>query len=226
MHSKQKFLVERVDALDEENEQLQRQLAESEEKQSELHGQIRQMSEKREQLQATLDQQQDSCVKLQKDKETLSTKISNLANTVAELKQHIKACAERERLLVAFPDLNPQTQPQSTGNVTLDMEEQFKANCCRIQVLEQENSTLHRSLLKLKEKAELNKVTVSCVINCTMQMFEGRSGRIQKHHRSHPDNKSITQNIHRHQCANFSSSKSRLNNTSCSLYILCHIYLV
>ncbi|XP_072288588.1 coiled-coil domain-containing protein 157 [Eucyclogobius newberryi] len=156
MQAKQKNLVERVDGLDEECEELQRQVAESEEKQIELHGQIQQMSEDSEQLQAKLNQQQDLCVKLEKDKEKLRTKISDLTNTVAELKQHIKACTERERLLVAFPDLNPlpQAHPQSTGNVTLDMEQQFKANCIRIHVLEQENSTLYCSLLKLKERAQ------------------------------------------------------------------------
>ncbi|XP_020792310.2 coiled-coil domain-containing protein 157-like, partial [Boleophthalmus pectinirostris] len=157
MQAKQKCLVERVDALDEECQELQRQLAESEEKLIELHGQIRQMSEEKEQLQATLNQLQESHVKLEKDKETLLTEICDLENTVAELKEHIKAGTEREQLLVAFPDLNPQAPPQSTGNVTLDMEQQFKANCVRIQVLEQENRTLHSSLLKLKERAQLNK---------------------------------------------------------------------
>ncbi|KAK7933854.1 hypothetical protein WMY93_004750 [Mugilogobius chulae] len=164
MQVKQKTLVERVKALDEECEELQRQLAESEEKQIQLHDQIQQMSDDREKLQAQFNQQQDSCVKLEKDKETLDTKISDLVNTVTELKEHLKACSERERLLVAFPDLNPlpHAHPQSTGNVTLDMEQQLNANCIRIRVLEQENSTLHSSLLKLKERAQINDAKWQC----------------------------------------------------------------
>uniref|UniRef100_A0A8C6V0L9 Coiled-coil domain containing 157 n=1 Tax=Neogobius melanostomus TaxID=47308 RepID=A0A8C6V0L9_9GOBI len=156
IQAKQKSLVERVDALDEENEELQRQLGESEEKQIELHSQIQQMSVEMEQLQVKRNQQLDSCVKLEKDKETLKAKISNLTNAVTELKQHIKDCTERERLLVAFPDLNPPPlgQPQSTGNVILDMEKQVQANCIRIRVLEQENSTLRGSLEKLRERTQ------------------------------------------------------------------------
>lgn len=36
-----------------------------------------------------------------------------------------------------------------------DMEQQFQANYVRIRVLEQENSTLHSSLVKLKDRAQL-----------------------------------------------------------------------
>uniref|UniRef100_A0AAV2MTH1 Coiled-coil domain-containing protein 157 n=1 Tax=Knipowitschia caucasica TaxID=637954 RepID=A0AAV2MTH1_KNICA len=155
---KQKSLVDQVNSLDEECEELQRQLGESEEKQIELHNQIQQLSEEREQLQVQLNQQQESCVKLEMDKETLRSKMSSLANTVAELEQQITACTERERLLVAFPDLYPlpQAQAQSTGNVTTDMEQQIKANCLRIHILEQENTTLQRSLLKVKERTQTN----------------------------------------------------------------------
>uniref|UniRef100_A0A8C6UZD4 Coiled-coil domain containing 157 n=1 Tax=Neogobius melanostomus TaxID=47308 RepID=A0A8C6UZD4_9GOBI len=110
----------------------------------------------------------DSCVKLEKDKETLKAKISNLTNAVTELKQHIKDCTERERLLVAFPDLNPPplgniygiyrlmmlSSFKGTGNVILDMEKQVQANCIRIRVLEQENSTLRGSLEKLRERTQ------------------------------------------------------------------------
>lgn len=158
MQAKQKSLLERVDAFDEECEELQRQLGESEERQIKLHNQIQQMSEEKDQLHAKLNQQQDFCLKHENEKETLEVKISELTTTVAELKQYVKACKERERLLVAFPELSPlpQAQPQSTGNVILDMEQQLQANGIRIRVLEQENITLHSSLVKLKEKAQSN----------------------------------------------------------------------
>lgn len=158
MQAKQKSLLERVDALDEDCEELQRQLGENEEKQIELHSQIQQRSEEKEQLQAQLNLQQDSCLKLENENETLKVKISDLTKTVDELKQYVKACKERERLLVAFPELSPlpQAQPQSTGNVILDMGQQLQANCIRIGVLEQENITLHSSLVKLGNEAPTN----------------------------------------------------------------------
>jgi len=58
MHAKQKSLLERVDALDEECDELQRQLGEREEAQISLHNQLQQISEVKEQLQAQLTQQQ------------------------------------------------------------------------------------------------------------------------------------------------------------------------
>ncbi|CAK6950320.1 coiled-coil domain-containing protein 157 [Scomber scombrus] len=58
MQTKQKSLLGRVDALDEECEELQKQLGESEERQLNLHNQLQRMSEEKEQLQAQLTRQQ------------------------------------------------------------------------------------------------------------------------------------------------------------------------
>lgn len=58
MQAKQKSLLERVDALDEECEELQRQLGEREERQIGLQSQLQQISEQKEELRAQLTQQQ------------------------------------------------------------------------------------------------------------------------------------------------------------------------
>lgn len=50
---------------------------------------------------------------------------------------------------------------KGTGNVLLDMQQQLQANSIRINVLEQENSTLLRSLEKLGERAQHNASRVS-----------------------------------------------------------------
>ncbi|XP_072244414.1 coiled-coil domain-containing protein 157 [Leuresthes tenuis] len=153
MHAKQKSLLERVDALDEECDELQRQLGEREEAQISLHNQLQQISEVKEQLQAQLTQQQDLCVELQKEKQVLETHVDELKKGLAEVTEQVQALRERERLLVAFPELNncSQVQPQSTGNMLLDMELQLQANSIRINVLEQENATLHKCLEKLQQ---------------------------------------------------------------------------
>ncbi|XP_068461291.1 coiled-coil domain-containing protein 157 isoform X2 [Clinocottus analis] len=164
MQAKQKSLLERVDALDEECEELQRQLVESEEKQSGLHNQLQKMTEQKEQMQAQFAQQQDSfqqelCLELQKEKQTLETYVCTLKNTVAELKEDVQTLRERERLLVAFPELSPElweAQPKSTGNVLLDMEQQLQANTIRTKILEQENTTLYTSIVKVRQRAQHN----------------------------------------------------------------------
>lgn len=51
--------------------------------------------------------QQGLCSALQKEKQTLETNIGELQNSVAELKEYMHAFKERERLLVAFPELSP-----------------------------------------------------------------------------------------------------------------------
>ncbi|XP_040897691.1 coiled-coil domain-containing protein 157 [Toxotes jaculatrix] len=158
MQAKHKSLLERVDALDKECEELQMQLGEREERQIDLHNELQQMSEEKEQLKAQLTEQQDLCLELQKEKQTLETNVGELKNSVTELKECVQALKERERLLVAFPELSPlaQAQPQSTGNVLLDMEQQLRSNSIRIKVLEQENATLQSSLEKLRERAQHN----------------------------------------------------------------------
>ncbi|XP_033947134.1 coiled-coil domain-containing protein 157 isoform X1 [Pseudochaenichthys georgianus] len=156
MQAKQKSLLERVNALDEECEELQGQVGEREERQIVLHNQLLQMSEEKEQMQGQLTQQQDLCSELRREKQTQETHAGELKNSVAELKEYVQTLRERERLLVAFPELNPTAQPQSTGNVLLDMEQQLQANNIRINLLEQENLTLYTSLVKLRERAQHN----------------------------------------------------------------------
>lgn len=57
---------------------------------------------------------------------------------------------------------------QGTGNVLLDMEQQLQANSIRIKVLEQENTTLHSSLVKLRERAQNNDSRVGLIQICNV----------------------------------------------------------
>lgn len=58
VQAKQTALLKRVDTLDEECEELQKQLGESEQRQIDLHNQLQQNSEEKEQVQAQLTQKQ------------------------------------------------------------------------------------------------------------------------------------------------------------------------
>ena len=58
MQAKQKSLLERVNAFDEECEELQRQLGDREEREIDNHNHLQQISEEKEQVQAQLAQQQ------------------------------------------------------------------------------------------------------------------------------------------------------------------------
>ncbi|XP_054629155.1 coiled-coil domain-containing protein 157 isoform X3 [Dunckerocampus dactyliophorus] len=160
METKQTSLLQRLYALDEECEDLQRRLGQREESELNLHNQLQQMSEVNEQLQVQITSHQDICSQLQSEKQALETHLDEFKSTVTTLKESVKSLKDRERLLVAFPELSPlaHTQPQSTGNVLLDMEQQRQANYIRIRVLEKENATLHSSLVKLREATQPNAV--------------------------------------------------------------------
>ncbi|XP_074527055.1 uncharacterized protein ccdc157 [Halichoeres trimaculatus] len=163
MQAKQTALLKRVDTLDEECDELQRQLGEREQRQIGLHNQLQQMSEEREQVQAQLTQQQHLCLELQKETQTREKQVGELQRSVSEMEEYVQVLKERERLLVAFPELSPlaRSQPQSTGNVLLDMEQQLQANNIRVKILEQENMTLHTSLVKLRERTHNSAVKES-----------------------------------------------------------------
>nr|XP_043898232.1 coiled-coil domain-containing protein 157-like [Solea senegalensis] len=158
---KQQSLLERAGALDGERQELRRQLAEQEERRLDLQSELQQMSKEKEQLQAQLTQQQNCTLELQKDKQRLETQMGALVESVAELKELVEDLKERERLLVAFPHLSPlsRTQPESTGNVLLDMELQMQANGLRINILERENVNLRSSIEKLGERAQRGDAT-------------------------------------------------------------------
>ncbi|XP_016898716.1 coiled-coil domain-containing protein 157 [Cynoglossus semilaevis] len=152
MQTKQKSLLEQVEALDEECEELQRQLEERRDTQVQLEEELQRTTDEKERLQVQLNKQQDCGSELQKEKQMLEANVRQLDKDVAELREHVLTLTQRERLLVAFPELSPlaRTQPQSTGNMLLDMEKQMQANDIRIKVLEEENAALRCSLGKVR----------------------------------------------------------------------------
>nr|XP_023658899.1 coiled-coil domain-containing protein 157 [Paramormyrops kingsleyae] len=154
--AKQRALLERVDALDRECVDLQGRLGQVEESRAELQEKLRLTVEEKELLQAQLSQQQVLGVQLQGETQALRVCVEWLQGELEEQRQ-------RERLLVAYPELCPPAQgsPQSTGDVIGDMEQQLCANMLRIGVLEQENATLSASLAKLREKGQLGDYKVA-----------------------------------------------------------------
>uniref|UniRef100_A0A9L0RUA3 Coiled-coil domain containing 157 n=1 Tax=Equus caballus TaxID=9796 RepID=A0A9L0RUA3_HORSE len=93
---------------------------------------------------------------LQQEKQGLEQAVTDLQLTISELERELVELRERERLLVAFPDLHRpvEAQIQSSGNVTDDMERQMEANNIRIRVLHEENGRLQSMLSKIREVAQ------------------------------------------------------------------------
>ncbi|XP_061865890.1 coiled-coil domain-containing protein 157 isoform X2 [Colius striatus] len=153
LQAKQQLLLQQLDSMDQEREGLQASLGEAEEDKARL---AEQLEESQEQSGQQLRAQQELLDVLQQEKLSLEQSVSELQVKVSELQQEAQELKERERLLVFFPELHvpAETQLESTGNLTEDMEKQLQANSIRISALEQENTRLRSALAKVKAAAE------------------------------------------------------------------------
>ncbi|KAG9270542.1 coiled-coil domain-containing protein 157 [Astyanax mexicanus] len=155
MQVKQHALLERVDALVQQCEDLQTRLEECEDERTELTHTLTHTTQERDTLQEQITKQKSQYQSLTEERERQIERVCELEKSVCQLNEDLQQAAQRERILVAFPELNPQhTAPQSTGDVLGDMEQQLKANSLRIRVLEHENASLVNSLARLKDNAQ------------------------------------------------------------------------
>ncbi|KAG7331976.1 hypothetical protein KOW79_003810 [Hemibagrus wyckioides] len=149
---KQRALLERIDTLVQQCEELQSHLEECEDEKAELTDILTHTTQERDTLQDELTQQKSEFLSLKEEREKQCVRLRELEECVSRLTEDLQQAEERERILVAFPELNQQhTTPQSTGDVLCDMEQQLKVNSMRIRVLEQENVSLTKTLEKLKD---------------------------------------------------------------------------
>ncbi|XP_037366772.1 coiled-coil domain-containing protein 157 isoform X2 [Talpa occidentalis] len=156
LQAKQRALLQQLDSLDREREELQGSLDEAEAQRAHVEEQLQSLQNEREQGQCQLRAQQELLQSLQREKQGLEQATTDLRLTISELERELVELRERERLLVAFPDLHRPTeaQIQSSGNITDDMERQVQANDIRIRVLQEENGRLQSMLSKIREVAQ------------------------------------------------------------------------
>ncbi|KAL0625189.1 Coiled-coil domain-containing protein 157 [Plecturocebus cupreus] len=151
--AKQRALLKQLDSLDQEREELRGSLDEAEAQRALVEEQLK---SEREQGQCQLRAQQELLQSLQREKQGLEQVTTDLRLTILELQRELVELRERERLLVAFPDLHQsaETQIHDSGNVTDHMERQVQANDIRIRVLQEENGRLQSMLSKIREVAQ------------------------------------------------------------------------
>ncbi|KAI5133433.1 hypothetical protein MUG91_G81n161 [Manis pentadactyla] len=156
LQAKHRALLQQLGSLDQEREELRGSLDEAEARQAHVEEQLQRAQQEREQGQCQLLAQQEVLQSLQQEKQGLEQATTDLRLTIAELEQELVEQTERERLLVAFPDLHKpvEAQIQSSGSVTDDMERQVQANDIRIRVLQEENGRLRSMLSKIREVAQ------------------------------------------------------------------------
>ncbi|KAM5237658.1 coiled-coil domain-containing protein 157-like [Ctenodactylus gundi] len=161
LQAKQRALLQQLDSLDQEREELRGCLDEAEAQRAQVEGRLQSLQTEKEQGQCQLLAQQvhvgrELLQSLQQEKQDLEKGTTDLQLTVTELQRELEELKDQQRLLVAFPDLHrpPESQIQSSGNVTDDMERQIKANDIRIRILQEENVWLQSMLSKICEVAQ------------------------------------------------------------------------
>ncbi|ELR62392.1 Coiled-coil domain-containing protein 157 [Bos mutus] len=170
LQAKQRALLQQLDSLDQEREELRGSLDEAEAQRAHVEEQLQSVQGEREQGQCQLRAQQELLQSLQREKQGLEQATTDLRLTISELERELVELRERERLLVAFPDLHRPAEaqiqsrpagvrcqvcvPTGSGNVTDDMERQVQANDIRIRVLQEENGRLRSMLSKIREVAQ------------------------------------------------------------------------
>uniref|UniRef100_A0A2K5HFT2 Coiled-coil domain containing 157 n=1 Tax=Colobus angolensis palliatus TaxID=336983 RepID=A0A2K5HFT2_COLAP len=109
LQAKQRALLKQLDSLDQEREELRGSLDEAEAQRVHVEEQLQ---SEREQGQCQLRAQQELLQSLQREKQGLEQATTDLRLTILELERELVELRERERLLVAFPDLHQPTKTQ------------------------------------------------------------------------------------------------------------------
>ncbi|XP_069475409.1 coiled-coil domain-containing protein 157 isoform X2 [Ambystoma mexicanum] len=164
LQAKQKALLQQLDSLDQDCEELRTSLGEVEDEKTRLEEQLSLAEKDKHEARSKLEEQREAIEHLQQEKKNLEKSALELNKNISRLERMIQEGKDREKLLVAFPDLHIPTEAhiESSGNIAEDMERQLQANCIRISVLEEENARLRAMLCKLRETAQQGALKVSC----------------------------------------------------------------
>ncbi|CAG2195537.1 unnamed protein product [Mytilus edulis] len=151
VQNKQGSLLQRVDDLDRENEELKDQVATLEEEKEEIEESLKSAKSQVDKLQRNVSEKENMIETVSREKTELEESITSLQQNINTLETRIQESADRERLMIEYPDLNGPVNPDlnGTGDIALDMENQVKANAIRIQVLEEQNEGLRNSITKV-----------------------------------------------------------------------------
>ncbi|KAK7087404.1 coiled-coil domain-containing protein 157-like isoform X2 [Littorina saxatilis] len=152
VQAKQESMSERVQELGQENEDLRDQVNDLEEEKQELQDTLQETKQLTKQLEKEKKEQEIIMRNMKEEKNGLEKRIEETEAEIKEMEKMLMEAKERERLIIEYPDLNGPVNPdlQGTGNIVLDMEHQVQANSLRMQVLEEQNDSLQRSISKVR----------------------------------------------------------------------------
>ncbi|KAK3781665.1 hypothetical protein RRG08_043576 [Elysia crispata] len=151
LQAKQESLLSRMERLGQENETLAGQIASLEEKNASFDDMYTELKMEAKELRKQVKENKVIIQNLETEKKSLAESIKESQDMITELGMKLDESKERERMIVEYPDLNGPVNPDlsGTGDILLDMQNQVKANSIRMRLLEEQNSGLNHSILKL-----------------------------------------------------------------------------
>ncbi|XP_005112671.2 coiled-coil domain-containing protein 157 [Aplysia californica] len=151
LQSKQEGLLSRMEVLGQENEELSQQVASLEDEKVAMEDKLAELKVETKQLRKKAKENEIIMKNLQKEKETLEESIKETGKSLADMEQQLREAADRERMIIEYPDLNGPVNSdlQGSGDIVQDMKNQVKANQIRIGVLADQNNGLNESIQKI-----------------------------------------------------------------------------
>ncbi|CAC5396967.1 unnamed protein product [Mytilus coruscus] len=190
VQNKQGSLLQRVDALDRENEELKDQVATLEEEKEVIEESLKSAKSQVDKLQRNVTEKENMIETVTREKTELEESITSLQQNINTLETRIQESADRERLMIEYPDLNGPVNPDlnGTGDIALDMENQVKANAIRIQVLEEQNEGLRNSITKVMSLQQGNLPKGHEKMTAPQQLWSTDNlDRVKDNHRTEDD---------------------------------------
>ncbi|XP_022085634.1 coiled-coil domain-containing protein 157-like isoform X2 [Acanthaster planci] len=203
MQNKHDALVRRVDELDEECTDLRDSLAEAEEGQEQLMEQLKETKREVEELKEELQKEKALAASIQEEKRFLESSISDLQTMIVTLERQLEDAQSRERMLVQYPDMNPGIVPQGPvptgeGDNPSDMQQQVQSNNIRIQILEEQNNLLRKSITKMLAEQDSPQQRVQ-VSGPAIPLWQSSSTTLAKDHHDNSRNKTpVSQQFQQH----------------------------
>ncbi|GFO09866.1 coiled-coil domain-containing protein 157-like isoform x1 [Plakobranchus ocellatus] len=151
LQAKQESLLSRMERLGQENENLTEQVASLEERKASFDDLYTELKMEAKDLRKKVKENKVIIHNLESEKKSLAASVKESQEMIRNLESKIEESKERERMIVEYPDLNGPVNPDlsGTGDIVLDMQNQVKANSIRMKLLEEQNSGLSQSILKL-----------------------------------------------------------------------------
>ncbi|ELU04106.1 hypothetical protein CAPTEDRAFT_187561 [Capitella teleta] len=181
MQSKQEGLLIRLDELQMENEQLRSDMSRLEDETVCLQESLEDAAKYKMLSDKECSVSKDMISTLEREKKQLEDERKSVQKELEKMEESLRKVEEEQKLLIEYPDLNGPVNPaiNGTNDVCVDMQNQVDANCLRIKILEEQNSVLRNSIMRMLQ-AQNSKPSSSSFPSAPVPLWDVNSSSLQR----------------------------------------------